>query len=199
MAVITKKVDPPPAYMEAVEEIMKTYKSLPPRPSIEQLEAAISVVNSVTSEQQLRLEEISNQLAPQEVPPDLFSILQQVRKTMVLLQSHEQSKEALLLIELDKFHHTFDDLIQRASQVISGGTQMDIKNNFEYPSGKSEKGEGVIGDEVKHEDHVIKKSEDDEEAKDGNFEGLVKTSSTKLPDFSLGMCYFFFIFHNSIK
>lgn len=184
MAEIPKK-DPSPAYLEAVEEIMKTYRSLPPRPTVEELEAAISVVKTVNSEEQLRLEEISNQLALQDVPPELFSVLQQVRKTMVLLQSHEQSKEALLLVELDKFHHTFDELIQRASALVSGDTQMEDQSNFECPIGKIER-EVVINDKVVKDEIVIKKREADEESKDGNWKGLVKSSSTKAINFSSG-------------
>ncbi|KAA8525905.1 hypothetical protein F0562_007995 [Nyssa sinensis] len=157
MAVLAKK-DPSPTYVETVEEIMKIYRSLPPRPLIEEVEAAISVVKTVNAEQQMKLEQISSQLAPQDVPPELFSVLQQIRKTMVVFQSHEQSKEALHLVELDKMFQTFDELIQRTSELVSGDTQMEKQIDL----GKAE------------------------EPKADGLKDLVRSSSTKATIFSSG-------------
>ncbi|KAI3443971.1 hypothetical protein Pfo_000636 [Paulownia fortunei] len=112
--------DLPPAYVETVEEITRIYKSLPPRPSIEEVEAAISVLHTVETEQNLQLEEISKQHPPQDVPPELFSVLQEVKKAMVTFKSHEQRKEAAQLVELDRIFQVFDGLIQRTSSLVSG-------------------------------------------------------------------------------
>ncbi|KAH6779314.1 hypothetical protein C2S52_010551 [Perilla frutescens var. hirtella] len=112
--------NPPPAYTATVEEITGIYKSLPPRPSIEEVEAANSVLQTVETEQNLQLEEISKQPAPQDVPPELFSVLQEVKKAMLSFRSHEQRKEAAELVELDRIFQVFDGLIQKASSLVSG-------------------------------------------------------------------------------
>ncbi|XP_027080246.1 uncharacterized protein [Coffea arabica] len=136
MALTPNKNDPSPTYVETVEEIMKSYKSLPPRPSIEEVEAAMSVVKTVNYEEQERLEEISKEVAPQDVPPELFSVLQEVRKSKVLFRSHEQMKEAVHLVELDKIFQTFDELIQRASELVSAKTSPEKELNLGGPDGE---------------------------------------------------------------
>ncbi|GMN30665.1 hypothetical protein TIFTF001_002894 [Ficus carica] len=123
MAVIPQQV------VDTVEEIMRTYKSLPPRPTIEEVEAATTVVKSVEADQQDKLDEISRQPVPKDVPPELFSILQQVRKNVVLLQSYEQKQEAVHVVELDRMFQIFDDLIQRASGIVSGDNQPQKRAN----------------------------------------------------------------------
>ncbi|KAF7139543.1 hypothetical protein RHSIM_Rhsim07G0125000 [Rhododendron simsii] len=119
MAVIPK-TDPSPAYLQAVEEITRAYKSLPPRPTIEEVEAATSVLHTVNTSQHTKLEEISSQPGPRDVPPELFSVLQQVRTTQVLFHAHEQRKEAAHLVETDEMFRAFDELIQRASDLVLG-------------------------------------------------------------------------------
>ncbi|XP_047941507.1 plant intracellular Ras-group-related LRR protein 5-like [Salvia hispanica] len=108
------------SYAAAVEEITSIYKSLPPRPSIEQVAAANSVLQTVETEQRLQLEEISKQPQPQGVPPELFSVLQEVKKATVSFRSHQQRKEAAELVELDRILQVFDELIRKASSLVSG-------------------------------------------------------------------------------
>ncbi|GAB4848366.1 Plant intracellular Ras-group- LRR protein 4 [Ancistrocladus abbreviatus] len=102
-----------------VEEIMRIHKSLPPRPGIEEVEAAKTLILNVEREDQLRLEAIAKQTRSQGVPEELFCILQEMQKNLVHFQSKEQKREALELLDLDHFHSVFDDLIQRASQCVS--------------------------------------------------------------------------------
>lgn len=167
--------DPSPAYAEAVGEITKIYKSLPPRPSIEEVEAAISVVKSVDAEEEMRLEEISKQVAPQDTPPELFTVLQQLRKAKVLFQSLEQRREALFLIELDKRFQGFDQLIRSASEWVSGVDPVVIGSDF---SGEIDIDESVI----------ITQNED-------GLKGLVRSSSSKaLALSSSGLDYSLFLF-----
>ncbi|WCJ20657.1 Plant intracellular Ras-group-related LRR protein 5 [Euphorbia peplus] len=112
--------NPSPGFLQTVDEIMKLYRSLPPRPSIDQIEAAKIVIQTVNAEQQLKLDDFSNQTCPPDVPDELFSLLQQVRKNMVLFQSHEQRKEALHLVQFDDMFEIFAGFIQRASVLVSG-------------------------------------------------------------------------------
>ncbi|KAL3497760.1 hypothetical protein ACH5RR_040492 [Cinchona calisaya] len=169
---LTFKKDPSPAYVETVEEIMKFYKSLPPRPSIEEVEGAKSVIETVNYEEQERLEGISKQVAPQDVPTELFSVLQEVKQTMVLFRSHEQRKEAIYFIEIDKFFQSFDKLIQRASKLVSGDGYIEKECNLGGPDGE-------IGKEVVISDECVDRSE---EPKFDDSKGLL-TSAPSKPSF----------------
>lgn len=178
MAVKTSKdQDPSPALLDAVEEIMRLYKSLPSRPSIEEVEAAISVIKTVNNEEQAKLDDISDQECPQDVPQELFSVLQQARKTALLFKINEQRKEALHLVEVDKMFETFDGLIQKSSLLVSGGTQKEKLVSISESVEEIEK-ESVVSDES-----LIKKREDRESKKD-SFKGLAKSSSSKAAFFS---------------
>lgn len=107
--------------MEAVEEIMRVYRSLPRRPSLEDVEAAMAVIKASTAEEETRLQEINKMEKPQGLPDELFHVLQEVKRNMVLLLGHEQRKEANFVLDLDKRFAVFDDLIQRTSVLVSGG------------------------------------------------------------------------------
>ncbi|MBA0796573.1 hypothetical protein Gohar_007336, partial [Gossypium harknessii] len=176
MAVMSKQ-DPSPAFVETVQEIMRLYRSLPPRPSIEDVAAAKSVLKTVENEEKIKLEEISMERPPEDVPEEVFSVLQQVRKTMVLFQSHQQKKEALYLVEADKMFETFDGLIQRASLLVSGDTQDEKVTTFREQVRKFDR-EAVISD-----DSLVKRKEDGDLDKD-DVKGLVRSSSSKASFFS---------------
>ncbi|KAL5723162.1 hypothetical protein ACHQM5_006587 [Ranunculus cassubicifolius] len=59
MAVKPLHPNPPQSYISTVEQIMEIYRSLPPRPSLEQVEAAKIVVKTLNTEQESKLDEIS--------------------------------------------------------------------------------------------------------------------------------------------
>ncbi|KAF5729691.1 Protein lap1 [Tripterygium wilfordii] len=177
MAVISKQGHSSPAFVETVEEIMGIYKTLPPRPSLEEVEAAMSVLKTVNSEEEAKLEEISKQEPPKDVPEEMFYVLKEVKRTMVLFQSFEQKKEAFHLVEIDKMLETFDGLIQRTSLLASGDTQMEKRDGFSDPVEKIER-ESVI-----NYGSLVKKMKDGELEKD-SFKGFRRTSSTKASFFS---------------
>ncbi|GAB4847646.1 Plant intracellular Ras-group- LRR protein 4 [Ancistrocladus abbreviatus] len=102
-----------------VEEIMRLHRSLPPRPGIEEVEAAKTLIRNVETEDQLRLEAIAKQPKSQGVPEELFFILQEMQRNLVHFQSKEQKREVLKLLDLEHVHSVFDDLIQRASECVS--------------------------------------------------------------------------------
>ncbi|KAK7386318.1 hypothetical protein VNO78_26472 [Psophocarpus tetragonolobus] len=120
-----KDLPQPPSrgFVDTVQEITRIYRSLPPRPSIQEVEAATSTVDTLNNEEQTKLHQISMQQPPHDVPDDLFSVLQQLKKTMVLFHTHQQRKEALHLLQLEEMFQTFGELIQRASELVSGDTQ----------------------------------------------------------------------------
>ncbi|CAN4076044.1 unnamed protein product [Withania somnifera] len=113
---------PPSTSIKIIQEVTSIYKSLPPRPSILDIEAACSVIKSVENEEQIALDEISKKVFVEDdddVPKELYSVLQEVTKGIVLFQSQQQKKEAVELIELDKTYQDFDVLIQKANELIS--------------------------------------------------------------------------------
>ncbi|PWA72783.1 Leucine-rich repeat-containing protein [Artemisia annua] len=155
---------------------MQTYKSLPPRPSLEDLEAAKIVIKSVNTEEQHKLNEIIAQICPQDIPQDLFTILKEVKQTMVLFQSQEQRKEAMQIVDFDKTYQTFDELILKASKCVSGDTQVDRDDDMKYRICKLEK---EISDESRLTFNKVDKVE--------SFRGLAKSSSTKATNFHTGV------------
>ncbi|WOG83966.1 hypothetical protein DCAR_0103145 [Daucus carota subsp. sativus] len=112
---------------EVIEEIMRIHRSLPARPGLEEVEAAKILIRNVENEQRSRIDFISKQVKGSQVPDELFKILQQMQRKWVDFQSKEDSREALKLLDLDNAHHVFDELIQRASVCVEGGT----KSGFE--------------------------------------------------------------------
>ncbi|CAF2133177.1 plant intracellular Ras-group-related LRR protein 4 [Brassica rapa] len=104
---------------QVVEEIMRLHRSLPPRPGLDDVEAARSLILNVEQEDQAWLEAIANQRKPSDVPGDLFTVLQEMKKGLVLFRSKEQRREATKLLDLETVHSSFDEFIQRASHCIA--------------------------------------------------------------------------------
>nr|DAD47525.1 TPA_asm: hypothetical protein HUJ06_017462 [Nelumbo nucifera] len=177
MAVIPKQ-NPSPAVVETVDEIMRIFRSLPPRPTLDEVEAAMSVLRTVNSEEQMRLDEISQEDKPPDVPEELFAVLQESKRTMVLLQSHEQKREAIYLTDLEKKFQTFDQLIQRASELVSGDTQNQKKADLTFLVSKIE-GKNVVA--ISDESVIkIKKDEGAEsKTKSDVAKGLFRSYSSK--------------------
>ncbi|CAM8879572.1 unnamed protein product [Rhodiola kirilowii] len=104
-----------------VQEIMRLHRSLPPRPAIDEVEAAKDLIQNLEKEDQLRLEAIARQSVSREVPQELIGVLCEMQKSLVLYQSMEQKREALQLLDLENLHQLFDEMIQRASRCIPSG------------------------------------------------------------------------------
>lgn len=116
------------AKAEAVEELTRLYRELPPRPAVEEVEAAAAVLASADAEQEARLAEIAREEAlararalEDGVPAELVAVLAEARRNAVRLRALQQRKEAAHVVELEKQFKVFDDLIQRASRVVSSG------------------------------------------------------------------------------
>jgi hypothetical protein len=104
-----------------IEEIMKIHRSLPVRPGIDEVEAAKGLILNVEKEDQIKFESIGKQSKGNDVPDELFMILQEMQKNFVYFQSNEQKREAFKLLDLENVHSLFDELIQRASDCVSNG------------------------------------------------------------------------------
>ncbi|KAJ0988125.1 hypothetical protein J5N97_006481 [Dioscorea zingiberensis] len=103
---------------EIVEEIMRTIRTLPPRPGGEEIEAALALVSNVDREEQSRIDAIARQRKAFEVPDELFFVLQEMQRSLVFSQCKDQKREALKLLDLENAHQLFDELIQRASKCM---------------------------------------------------------------------------------
>ncbi|KAJ6835151.1 plant intracellular Ras-group-related LRR protein 5-like isoform X1 [Iris pallida] len=110
---------------EAVEEIMRIYRSLPPRPSLEEVEAAMAIIKTSAAEEEARLEEIGRAAKPPDLPEEVFSVLQEARRGSVLLHGAEERREAQSVAGLDARFAAFDELIQRASRLVSSSVAVD--------------------------------------------------------------------------
>jgi hypothetical protein len=117
-----------PATVDAVEELTRLYRELPPRPAVEEVEAAAAVLASADAEEEARLAEIAREeeaaraRAPaQGVAAELFDVLLEARRNSVRLRALQQRKEAAHVVELERRFKLFDELIQRASRVVSPG------------------------------------------------------------------------------
>ncbi|KAL1566690.1 plant intracellular Ras-group-related LRR protein 4-like [Salvia divinorum] len=100
---------------KAVQEVMRMHNSLPARPGVEEVEAARSLIQNVEREDELKLERIVQPNTAKQIPEELVTILQEMQRTLIHLQSKEQKKEAQKLLDLESTHSLFDELIQRAS------------------------------------------------------------------------------------
>ncbi|XP_074574970.1 plant intracellular Ras-group-related LRR protein 5-like [Curcuma longa] len=143
-----------PSVLEAVEEIMRIYRSLPPRPSIEEVEAAVAVIKSADAEEEARMREIGRIQKPPDVPDELFLVLQEARKNQVLLQGREQRRDAMAVVDLDRRFQVFDELVQRASKVVSpedggerGAEEVGFKVGFDVPVPRFGRSLSLIGKE----------------------------------------------------
>jgi len=113
-----------PATAEVVEELTRLYRELPPRPAVEEVEAAAAVLASADAEEEARLAEVDGEAAARargSVPAELLDVLWEARRNAVRLRALQQRKEAAHVVELERRFKVFDDLIRRASRVVSPG------------------------------------------------------------------------------
>ncbi|RRT74557.1 hypothetical protein B296_00015184 [Ensete ventricosum] len=185
-----------------VEEIMRLHRSLPARPGIDEVEAAMALVHNVDNEEQGRIDAILKQNKGSEVPEELFFVLQEMQKNLVYYQSKEQKREALKLLDLENVHVLFDELIQRASGCLPSSSNasapsipttsiVDSKANSKTPTSYStsvssafysEKEVGRSTDWVSKDDSFLKKPRSHVDGISSNTHlsrGLVPNSTTR--------------------
>lgn len=129
---------------ETVAEIMRIHRSLPARPGMEEVEAAMTVVENAEREEATRLETVAKQSKSSTVPEELFTVLQEMQKSMVCYVCKEKKRDATKLIDLENLHVLFDDLIQKASDCVSNCN----RNNSSGGSGTHNKVSSNSNDSV---------------------------------------------------
>lgn len=118
---------------QVVAEIMRIHRSLPPRPAIDEVEAAKALIQNVDKEDQARLDAIAKQTKSHNVSEELFMVLQEMQKNLVYFNSREQKQEALKLLDLEHLHQLFDDYIQRASTCVSSSSSAPSSSSARPP------------------------------------------------------------------
>ncbi|CAO2211461.1 unnamed protein product [Urochloa humidicola] len=101
-----------------VGEVMRLHRSLPPRPALEEVEAAEALSAAADREERARLDAVSRLRRPPAVPDELFGVAVEMHRALAAFHCREQKRDAARLLELDALHALFDDLIQRASQCV---------------------------------------------------------------------------------
>ncbi|PAN36227.1 hypothetical protein GQ55_6G250400 [Panicum hallii var. hallii] len=101
-----------------VGEVMRLHRSLPARPSLEEVEAAEALAHAADREERARLDAVSRLRRSPAVPDELFGVALEMHRALAAFQCREQKRDATRLLELDALHALFDDLIQRASQCV---------------------------------------------------------------------------------
>ncbi|XP_048532161.1 plant intracellular Ras-group-related LRR protein 5 [Triticum urartu] len=112
------------ATADVVEELTRVYRELPPRPAVEEVEAAAAVLASADAEEEARLADVAREEAArlreaEGVPGELLAVLREARRAAVRLRALQQRKEAAHVVELERRFKVLDGLIQRASRVVS--------------------------------------------------------------------------------
>jgi hypothetical protein len=135
-----------------VEELTRVFRELPPRPAVEEVEAAAAVLASADAEEEARLAEVAREEAARQrqraadgVPGELLAVLRDARRAAVRLRALQQRKEAAHVVELERRFKVLDGLIQRASRVVS-------------PSGDGGGGGGADGG-FAEEEEVVEETE----------------------------------------
>ncbi|KAK9062101.1 hypothetical protein SSX86_019286 [Deinandra increscens subsp. villosa] len=120
---------------EVLAEIMRIHRSLPPRPGIDDVEGAKILIRNLETEEQAKIEAIYRQKKRKDVPEELFSVLLETQKNFVRLQSEEQKREAVKLLDLENYHQLFDEMILRASSCCGPpGAQSAASTSSSYSS-----------------------------------------------------------------
>lgn len=101
-----------------VAEVMRLHRSLPPRPPLEEVEAAEALAHAADREERARLDAVSSLRRPPAVPDELFGVALEMHRALAAFQCREQKRDATRLLEIDALHALFDDLIQHASQCV---------------------------------------------------------------------------------
>ncbi|KAJ0823641.1 putative leucine-rich repeat domain superfamily [Helianthus annuus] len=115
---------------EVVEEIMRIHRSLPARPGIDDVEAALILIRNADTEEQSKTDVISRQKRRKYIPEELFNVLIEMQKHFVQFQTKEQKRDAVKLLELEHYHQLFDEMIQRASKCcVPSNSSNNVNNN----------------------------------------------------------------------
>ncbi|KAG0465955.1 hypothetical protein HPP92_020119 [Vanilla planifolia] len=111
---------------DVVKEIMRIHRCLQPRPSVDEVEAALAIVRDVDKEERLRNETISKQQKAAEIPEELFLILKEMQRGIVHSQSKAQRREAMKLLDLENIHALLDQLVWKASDCLRLGSNVSV-------------------------------------------------------------------------
>ena len=87
-----------------VGEVMRLHRSLPARPSLEEVEAAAALAHAADREERARLDAVSRLRRLPAVPDKLFAVALEMHRVLAAFQCREQKRDTTRLLELDALH-----------------------------------------------------------------------------------------------
>ncbi|XP_078438104.1 plant intracellular Ras-group-related LRR protein 5-like [Wolffia australiana] len=122
------------AMNEAVEKIMLTYRSLPARPTLDDVNAAEAVFRASEAEEEARTKDLERMAKNPDLPDELFAVLKDVLRIATRLRAEDQRREARRVLDLDRRFRDLDELVQRASRLVSpDSADEDSENRSRLP------------------------------------------------------------------
>lgn len=103
---------------EVVQEITRTHKSLPPKLSEDEVEAALVLIRNVDATKDMCLQTLKRQRKPPDTPEELFEVMQEMRRIRAEMDAEEEKREALALLQLEDHHRLFDYLLLKANSAL---------------------------------------------------------------------------------
>eukprot|EP00249_Psilotum_nudum_P018052 c26617_g1_i1 orf=301-1902(-) len=105
-----------------IVEMLRLQKSLPPRPSLDDLEAALVEIKKADMVLASRLEELLTQRRSDGVPAVVFDSFQELKKDILEEQAREQKRAAEAIIKAEERHRRFDSLIQKVYSALTSSS-----------------------------------------------------------------------------
>ena len=104
-----------------VAEVMRLHRSLPARPSLEEVEAAAALAHAADREERARLDAVSRLRRPPAVPDELFAVALEMHRALAAFQCREQKRDTTRLLELDALHALADEEEERGRRTRGDG------------------------------------------------------------------------------
>ena len=120
-----------------VGEVMRLHRSLPARPSLEEVEAAEALAHAADREERARLDAVSRLRRPPAVPDELFGVALEMHRALAAFQCREQKRDATRLLELDALHALADEEKERvdAREVMGDMSLERLRLGQAWPTG----------------------------------------------------------------
>lgn len=109
----------PASLDDVILEMVALQRGLPPRPSLPEIELALSTINTINESLAAKIEEVLRQPRPPDVLSSVFDALQEMRKEALDEQSQEATRASETVIRLERRHRRYDGWIQQAYDALS--------------------------------------------------------------------------------
>lgn len=104
---------------DVISEMAQMQRSLPPRPSLDQIDSAQRLVVSVDSALAGRLETIILQPRPASIPQPVFRAYQEMKEDVLRCQAQAEKRMPSAVLELEERHRRFDALLLKVHACLA--------------------------------------------------------------------------------